>query len=262
MTILLGYALTGLLAGFLAGLLGIGGGLVFVPILAALFASQGFTPGLVMPMALGTSLAAIVFTSANSMYAHHAHGAVDWRIFRNMTPGIVPGSLLGSVAVAHVPSQVLRIIFSMFAAFAAIQMLANIQPRPIPQSPGFRGLVAAGGAVGSASTLLGIGGALIAVPFMLWRNVPARLAIGTAAALGVPIAVAGTIGFVSTGILNQNLPDYSLGFVHLPALAAIVATSMFSAPLGASVSHHLPVNVLKKCFAGVLLVTAGKMLFT
>jgi uncharacterized membrane protein YfcA len=261
MSVLLAYALTGFLAGFLAGLLGIGGGLVIVPTLSALFVLQGFEPPLVMPFALGTSLAAIVFTSASSMLAHHRRGAVDWHIVRKMVPGIVLGALLGSAVVAYVPSGLLRQIFVAYAALTAVQMLANGEPKPARRIPGLPGMVAAGGAVGGVSMLVGIGGATISVPFMLWSNVPARVAIGTAAALGVPVALFGTIGYIGSGVLSRGLPEHALGFVYLPALVAIVAMSAISAPLGAAASHYLPVAALKRCFAGVLLVTGAQMLF-
>ncbi len=259
-TILVTCALTGLVAGFLAGLLGIGGGLVIVPLLMIVFSTQGCAPEVVVPLALGTSLASIIFTSLSSLHAHHELGAVDWPIFKTMLPGIAFGSLLGAAVVSHVPANVLRDIFITYALLAAIQMLVNMQPKPATGAPGRLGIIFTGGIVGGTSMLAGIGGALITVPFMLRNNVPARIAIGTSAAIGLPVALAGTIGYVTAGMHSEYLPEYAVGFVHLPALAAIVVASMLSAPLGARISQRLPVAVLKRIFAGVLLVTAGKML--
>jgi uncharacterized membrane protein YfcA len=260
MSILFGYALTGFIAGFLAGLLGIGGGLVIVPLLTLIFALQGFEAAQVMPFALGTSMAAIVFTSVSSMLAHHARHAVDWGIVRNMVPGIVLGTLLGAIVVAQVPPGVLRVIFVLNVALAAVQLLGKIEPRPATRITGRPGLIAVGGAVGGVSMLAGIGGATISVPFMLWSNVPARVAIGTAAALGLPIALFGTIGYVALGMSIHGLPNHALGFVYLPALAGIVGASTISAPLGAAASHNLPVPVLKRCFVCMLLAATAKMM--
>ena len=252
MSFLILYALSGLVAGFLAGLLGIGGGLVLVPVLVVLFSAQGFSEAAIMPLALGTSLATIIFTSISSMRVHHAKGAVDWPTVRRMAPGIVCGALLSTALAAFLAPSMLKLMFAVYAGLAATQLICNIQPRPSRQLPGPAGLAAAGGVVGGISVLAGVGGAITSIPFLLWCNVPARVAIGTAAAIGLPVAVSGTLGYISNGLAVADLPDLSLGFVYLPALAAIVVATVVSAPLGARASHSLPVPLLKKGLAAVL----------
>jgi uncharacterized membrane protein YfcA len=251
MSILVLYLLAGLVAGFLAGLLGIGGGLVLVPVLVALFTLQGFPEPAVMPLALGTSLATIVFTSVSSLCAHHAKGAVDWRTLRRMTPGIVVGALASAALAAYLSPSALKLVFAAYAGLAATQLMCNIQPPASRQLPGPGGLAAAGGMVGWISVLAGVGGAVTSIPFLMWCNVPARVAIGTASAIGFPVAVAGSLGYIGYG-LTAELPPLSLGFIHLPALAAIVIATVLAAPLGVRASHRLPVPVLRKALAAVL----------
>jgi uncharacterized membrane protein YfcA len=252
MDFLIFYLLSGLLAGFLAGLLGIGGGLVLVPVLVVLFAAQGFPDTVIMPLALGTSLATIMFTSVSSMCAHHARGAVNWRTVRGMAPGIVIGALLSTALAAHLAPFVLKLVFAVYAGLAATQMLCDMKPPASRQLPGGGGLNAAGAVIGGISVLAGVGGAVTSIPFLLWCNVPARVAIGTAAAIGLPVAVSGTLGYIGNGWGAENLPRFSLGFVYLPALGTVVFATVLSARLGAHASHRLPVPLLKKMLAVVL----------
>lgn len=259
MTILLLYLLSGLVAGFLAGLLGIGGGLVLVPVLVLLFDLQGFPEPTIMPLALGTSLATIVFTSVSSMLAHHAKGAVDWGTLKRMTPGIAAGALASTALAAHLSPWALKLIFVVYAGLAATQLVFNVQPPASRQLPGAGGLSAAGGVVGAISVLAGVGGAVTSIPFLMWCNVPARVAIGTASAIGLPVAIAGSLGYVCNG-LAADLPPASLGFIHLPALAVIVIATVLAAPGGAQASHRLPVPILRKALAGVLYAVALRSL--
>lgn len=252
MSFLILYALSGLVAGFLAGLLGIGGGLILVPVLVMLFSAQGFSASVVMPLALGTSLATIIFTSISSMRAHHARGAVDWLIVRRMAPGIVGGALLSTTLSAYLAPSMLKLMFAVYASFAATQLLCDFKPTASRQVPGSGGLSMAGGMVGGISVLAGVGGAVTSIPFLLWCNVSARVAIGTAAAIGLPVAVSGTLGYIGNGLTVSGLPNFSLGFVYLPAFAAIVVTTVLSAPFGARASHRLSVPILKKALAAVL----------
>ena len=260
MSFLILYALSGLVAGFLAGLLGIGGGLILVPVLVVLFSAQGFSESVVMPLALGTSLATIIFTSVSSLCAHHAKGAVDWHTLRRMMLGIVAGALASAALTAHLSPSILKLIFAVYAGLAATQLVCNIQPPASRQLPGPCGLAAAGSVVGGISALAGVGGAVTAIPFLIWCNVPARIAIGTASAIGLPVAVAGTIGYVGNGLAGLELPPFSLGYVYLPALGAIVITSVIAAPLGARASYRLPVPILKKALAAVLYVVTLRSL--
>ena len=254
------YLAVGVFAGFLAGLLGVGGGLVIVPALAFIFAAEHFPAAHIMHLALGTSLASILFTSVSSLRAHHAHGAVNWAVVRGISPGIVVGTLLGTLVVAQLSTFFLKTFFIVFVYYVATQMLLNIKPKPSRQLPGMAGLFAAGSVIGGVSSLVGIGGGTLSVPFMTWCNVKLHQAIGTSAAIGFPIAAAGALGFLLNGLLAQDLPPYSWGFVYLPALAGLVAASVVTAPLGAKMAHRLPVAMLKKIFAALLIVLGTRML--
>ena len=259
MTFWLLYLAVGLVAGLLAGLLGVGGGLVIVPVLVFIFTAQHFPEAHLVHMALGTSLASIMFTSVSSFRAHHSHGAVKWPIVRGLTPGIVAGTLLGSVLAAHLPTAFLKLFFVVFLFYVGTQMLLNIRPQASQPLPGLAGLFAVGGAIGGISSLVGIGGGTLSVPFMTWCNVKMHEAIGTSAAIGFPIAVAGGAGYVANGLAVNGLPPHSLGFVYLPTLAGVVAASLMTAPVGARLAHRLPVGRLKKIFAFLLYVMGIKM---
>ncbi|MEW6294207.1 MAG: sulfite exporter TauE/SafE family protein [Pseudomonadota bacterium] len=256
---LLGYAVLGAVAGFFAGLLGVGGGAIMVPVLALMFAAQGFPEAHLMHLALGTSMAAIIFTSISSLRAHHGHGAVRWPIVRIIAPGILVGTFAGAQLASIVPTRPLAIFFTLFMSYVAFQMLANIKPKPSRQLPGTFGMFVVGSGIGAVSALVAIGGGSLSVPFMTWCNVKMHEAIGTSAAIGFPIAVAGTLGYLVGGWGAGGLPVWSFGYVYLPALAACVVVSMLTAPLGAKAAHNLPVATLKKIFAGVILLLLAKM---
>lgn len=250
------YIVLGLFAGFVAGLFGVGGGLIIVPVLTFIFAAHHFSEQYVMHMALGTALASIIFTSISSLRAHHAHAAVNWKVWREITPGVVTGTLLGSVLAAYLPANFLKGFFVVFVFYVGTQMLLDIKPKPSRALPGLSGMFATGNVIGAVSSLVGIGGGTLSVPFMTWCNIKLHQAIGTSAAIGLPIALAGAAGYIANGRAIDALPPYSLGFVYLPALGAIVAASMLTAPLGAKLAHRLPVKRLKKIFA-LLLYTLG-----
>jgi uncharacterized protein len=254
------YLAIGAAVGFLAGLLGIGGGMVMVPMLVFVFTAKGFPAEHMMHLALATSMATIVFTSLASVYAHHRHGAVDWRVARAMAPGIVAGALAATLAAGFVPTRPLAIFFTGFMFFAAAQMFFEVKPKPSHQLPGTAGLFGAGALIGALSSLLAAGGAFLSIPFLARCNVPLKRALGTAAANGFPIAVAGTAGYVLNGLRIEGLPAGSLGYVQVPALALIVAASMPLAPLGARLAHRLPVKRLRVMFALLLLGLALRML--
>jgi len=259
-TWLLGYLALGAVAGFFAGLLGVGGGAIMVPVLALMFAAQGFPQEHLMHLALGTSMATIIFTSISSLRAHHAHGAVIWPIVRAIAPGIVVGTLAGANVAAAVPTRPLAIFFTVFIGYVAVQMILNVKPKPSRNLPGAAGMFGVGAGIGGISALAAIGGGSLSVPFMTWCNIKVHQAIGTSAAIGFPIAVAGTIGYMIGGHGASGLPAGSFGFIYLPALAATVVASFMTAPLGAKVAHSLPVPVIKKVFAGVLILLSAKML--
>jgi uncharacterized protein len=255
------YLLLGAIVGFFAGLLGIGGGLIMVPVLTFIFGTQHFPPDRILHLALGTTMAAIIFTSVSSLRTHHAHGAVNWQIVKYITPGIVIGTLGGATLVSALPSRVLSIIFVVFIYYAATQMLLKTIPKPSRTLPGRLGMFGAGGVIGAISSFVAIGGGLLTVPFLSICNVRLQHAIGTAAAVGFPIAVAGAIGYIANGIAQpQPLPEYSLGYVYLPALGWIVLASTLTAPLGAKTTHIVQTATLKKIFIGLLYLLGTKML--
>ncbi|WP_148717270.1 sulfite exporter TauE/SafE family protein [Chitinolyticbacter meiyuanensis] len=249
----------GVVAGFLAGLLGVGGGLVIVPALLAVFHLLDMPGAHAQHLALGTSLATIVVTSISSLRAHHARGAVRWPLWRAIAPGIVIGTFAGAQLAGLVSGRLLQWVFVGFAYAVAAQMLAGRQPAPHRQLPGKAAISGWGIFIGAVSSWVGIGGGSLSVPFMTWHNVPVKEAIGTSAAIGLPIALAGAIGFIVSGWPVAGLPAGSVGFVYLPALAGIALASFPLAKLGAAAAHRLPVAVLKQVFAGLLIVLATRM---
>jgi len=260
MTYWLLYAALGGFAGVLAGLLGVGGGLIIVPVLTFLFTAQHMPDHYIIHLALGTSLASIIFTSVSSLRAHHGRGAVNWQAFRLISPGILIGTFLGSWVAAQLPARFLKGFFVLFLYYVALQMLLNVKPTPSRQLPGAGGMFGVGSIIGGISSLVGIGGGTMSVPFLVWCNVSLRNAIGTSAAIGFPIAVAGAVGYAANGMAVKGLPPYSLGFISLPALVCIAVASTLTAPLGARLAHGIPVAQLKKFFAVFLIVMGTKML--
>ncbi|WP_296894764.1 sulfite exporter TauE/SafE family protein [Thiobacillus sp.] len=256
------YGGLGLVVGFVAGLLGVGGGLIIVPVLIMLLHTHGQAVGMEPQLALGTSLATILFTSLSSVRAHHRRGAVEWPLVRRIAPGIVLGTLAGAALAARMPATVLKIFFVVFLFYAAVQMWLDFKPAPHRGLPGRMGTSLAGGVIGVVSSWVGIGGGTLSVPFMLWHNVPLHRAIATSAAIGFPIAFAGAAGYVLGGWTASGLPAGSLGFVYLPALAGIVLGSVLTAPLGARTAHRLPVRPLKRVFALLLFTLALRMVWT
>lgn len=255
------YLLLGAVVGFFAGLLGIGGGLILVPALTFIFAAQHFPPDRILHLALGTTMAAIIFTSAASLRTHHMHGAVNWQAAKYITPGIIIGTSVGTTLVGMLQSQALGIIFVVFIYCAATQMLLRITPKPSRKLPGWTGMSCAGGVIGLISSFVAIGGGLLAVPFLTLCNVKLQNAIGTAAALGFPIAVTGAIGYIVNGMAqSQPLPDHSLGYVYLPALGWVVLASTITAPIGAKTTHAMRSNTLRQIFVVLLYLLGTKML--
>lgn len=259
---LLVYAAVGAAVGMLAGMLGIGGGMTLVPVLAALFNLQGFAPGHTVHLALGTAMASVMFTSTSSVREHHRHGAVDWGIVRRMAPGMVVGALLSTLSSGHIPQRHLALAFAVIVFAGATQILLGRKPSAGRGLPGPLGLFGTGVLIGVVCGLVSAGGAFLTVPFMLWCGVAMHTAIGTAAALGIPAAVVGAAGFVASGLRVGELPGWTVGFVYLPALVALVVASVLTAPLGARLAHRLPVTVLKRVFALLLYALATKMIVT
>ncbi len=247
--------------GFAAGMLGIGGGMVLVPFITMIFTAKHFPRELVVHMAIATSLATILFTSMASVRAHHLHGAVRWPIVKMLAPGIVLGSWIGPWLGKQLNASALALFFGLFVAFSATQMLLGKKPTGSRELPDAPGMFAAGGVIGILSGLMGAGGGFISVPFMSWCNVKMHNAVATSAALGFPIALAGTLSNIYFGMHTPGLPPYSLGFIYVPALLVIATASVTMAPLGARTAHKLPVRLLKKIFALILYCLAAYMLW-
>lgn len=259
MTWILGYMLAGALVGFLAGMLGIGGGMTLVPIMAAMFAAQGFAPEHNVHLALGTCMAQIMFTSGASVREHHRLGNVDWTIVRRMAPGMVAGTLLSTAGAGFLPQRTLALAFAVIVYAGATQILLGRKPSAARSLPGAGPLFGVGMAIGAISGLVSAGGAFLSMPFLSWCGVPVRTAIATAAAIGIPIGIVGTLGYIGGGWSASGLPAGSLGFVYLPALAAVALASMFTAPHGARAAHRMPVVVLRRLFACSLYILATRM---
>jgi uncharacterized membrane protein YfcA len=252
----------GCFTGFLAGLLGIGGGMLMVPFMTLILSHRGVPAALSVKMAIATSMATILFTSISSVRAHHKRGAVRWDIVRTLAPGIVIGGLVAGAGVfALLKGTTLALVFALFVGFSATQMLLDKKPKPTRQMPGSAGRFAAGGAIGFISGLVGAGGGFISVPFMTWCNVAMHNAVATSAALGFPIALANTVGYVVGGWSLPNPLPGAVGYLWVPALVVIATASVLFAPLGAKAAHAMNVRQLKRVFAGMLYLLAGYMLY-
>lgn len=256
------YITLGAFAGVLAGLLGIGGGLVIVPMLNITFELQNFPVQHIQHIALGTSLATIIFTSMSSMHAHHKRGAINYTAFWRLVPGIITGTYLGAWIASIMSTIFLKSLFGVFLYFVATQMLLSIKPKSSRELPGNAGIFGVGNVIGVFSALVGIGGGTLTVPFLSCCNQTMHTAIATAAAVGLPIALAGTAGFVYNGLGVESIPGPHVGYVYIPAFLGIIAMSVVTAPLGAKLAHSLPVNKLKRIFAILLYLVGTKMLWS
>ncbi len=261
LTSFIAFAATGACAGLLAGLLGIGGGMVIVPALIFLLPRIGVDAAILSQVAVGTSLACISVISLNSAWAHHRRGAVDWQIFRRMLPGLLLGAALGAVLAHHLSSLALQRMVGIAALVVAARMFANVQPAAHRQVPGRVGLGTAGTAIGGLSSLIGIGGGSLTVPFLNWCNVAMQRAVGTSSACGMPIAWAGALGFMLTGWGLAGAGPASLGYINFTATGGIVAASLVFTPLGAALAHRLPASALRRVFAILLVVVGVRMLW-
>ena len=258
----IGYLGVGAIGGILAGLLGVGGGLVIVPVLLWLFTVQGFDSAVVLHLAIGTSLGTIIATSVSSVRAHHRRGAVRWALVARLAPGIVVGALAGAWLADQFSTLWLQRVFALFVISVGVQMLGNPKVTGHRDPPGAAGMGVAGTVIGVVSALGGIGGGTLTVPFLIWHRVPAVNAVATSSACGLPIAIAGALGFLVTGWGEAALPPAATGYIYWPALLGIAATSVITAPLGAWLAHRLPVPVLKRLFAALLLGVGSKLLWS
>ena len=246
------YLVLGACAGVLAGLFGVGGGIIIVPVLVFSFTLQGFDAAVLTHLAVGTSLATIVFTSINAIRAHHKMKAVHWPIVGWMTLGIVVGSAIGAFTASLIQGPHLQKIIGVFAVLVSIQMALDLRPKASGGTPGKLALGIAGTVIGWASAIFGIGGGSLTVPFLTWRSLPMQQAVATSSAVGLPIAIFSAASFMVLGWNEPGLPAHSLGFVYLPAMLGIAITSMFFARYGARLAHKLSPRVLKRLFAALL----------
>ncbi len=258
----LAYLAMGLAVGVLAGMLGIGGGTLLVTLMVFAFGAQGFAPDAVLHLALGTAMATIIPTSIVSFRAHHRHKAVRWDLVRVAAPGLVVGAMAGTIVARGMPSKALAMVFVAFTYYAAMLMIFDLKPKATWRLPGPGVVGIAGAAVGTLCALVGAAGGIVTIPLMTLFNVPMRDAIGTSAAFGLPVAIAGTAGYVWSGMGAAHLPEQALGYVFLPALIAVMIGTALTVPAGARLAHRLPVPVLKRLFGAILLALATKTLWT
>ncbi|MES2499932.1 MAG: sulfite exporter TauE/SafE family protein [Pseudomonadota bacterium] len=267
--LIIGFILLGMFVGVMAGLLGIGGGGILVPVLTSIFIYQGFPKDSIMHIALGTSMACIAFTSFSSMWSHHQNDAVIWPLAKTMSIGMVIGTFSATFLVAYLSSKVLAIFFAVFMAYVSIQMFNSKQTTFNKQSIHQTELRFVTLGIGGISALVSIAGGSLTVPYLAWRGIDIRKAIGTSAALGFAISIAGTLGYLINGTLNSNTANtiatnasttqYTLGYIYFPAVLLVAIPSFFTAPLGAKLTQRLPVQILKKIFGVLLMILSLKM---
>lgn len=259
MTILI-YLALGIFAGTLSGIFGIGGGLIIVPTLLYCFKILNFPESYSMHMAIGTSLSIILVTVSNSMYGHHLNRNIDWIIVKKIVLSIILGAVLGSFVSNELDAITLELIFSIFVVLVSLKMFADVKVEKEMKQTSWLLYSIVGVVIGFKSTILGIGGGTISIPFLTWRGHKMKTAVGVSATLGIPIALAGTLSYIYNGMNVPGLPEYSLGFIYLPAVGGVVLTSSFFARIGARLSNKLPQEKMKKGFAIFLMIVAVKMI--
>jgi hypothetical protein len=258
--LVISYLAAGMTVGLASGLFGIGGGVIVVPVLLIIFAAQGMSADVAMHLAVGSSLATIVVTGLSSARAHWRLGNIVMQALPWLAGGLVVGALAGAQIAAALPGDVLRIVFGVFLLAMAVKLLFFGQPRSrhgVPAPPVVAGV---GAVIGTLSSLVGIGGGTLVVPFLAWTGVAMRQAVGTSAAAGVCIAIAGTLGFILAGTGDEKLPAWSTGYIYWPAVAGITVTSVFMAPLGARLASRLPAVWLRRAFALFLVAVGVRLL--
>jgi uncharacterized protein len=261
MVIFLASLLLGAVSGVSAGLFGIGGGLIIVPVLAILFTQQGFATDLVMIMSVATSLATIICTSLSSVLAHHRLNAMVWdKVFR-LGPAIILGAVVGAIIADQMPKALLRPVFVIYLLYCAINMALASKPKPGRATSSKSVDSIAGFIIGALAAIMGIGGGTLIVPFLVYFQMPMRNAVAVSSACGLPIAVASTVSYMLLGQSVAQLPDWSIGYVYLPAFWGIVITSVFTAPMGAKLAHKIPAQELKRYFSLLLFTMAAKLLW-
>lgn len=259
--IILIYLLTGMLAGLIGGMLGLGGGIIIVPIIYYVYAKQGFHPEVLMQMAVTTSLATVLFTALSAGYVHHKKNTVIWSYVFKLAPGIMLGAYLGGVIVDVLPSDFLKIMFGVFEIMVAIQISFGLRPAAKLNTPTVLVLFLIGFFIGIFSTLLGIGGGTLIVPILLFFNMGIRNAVAISSVCGFAVAIVGTIVLIFVGLDNTNIPLHSIGYLYWPATLVIIIATIFSAPIGANLTHYFSVKMLKRFFGAITFIVGLKMLF-
>lgn len=259
---IISFLFLGSVVGFVAGLLGVGGGGIMVPMLTIIFLKQGVHVDNVMHLALGTSMASIIVTSFSSMRAHKKHDAINWKIVKLMSTGVIIGTFAATFLASHLSSLYLAIFFTVFMGYVALNMLFKKQNNGEIKEIKNSNLLISSTGIGAISALVSIGGGSLTVPYLTSKNIDIKKAIGTSAAIGLPISIAGTLGYLINGWNNDVTYNHSLGFIYLPAVFLIAITSFVTAPFGAKLAQHLPVKILKKIFALLLVSLSLKMLLT
>ena len=250
-----------MVSGVLAGLFGIGGGLIIVPSLVFLFTTQGLPTELVMIMAIATSLATIILTTSSSLLAHHRLGSVLWDKVFTLAPGIMLGAVIGTVIADNIRTELLQNIFVVFLWVVGIQMALGAKPKAGTASYSKQVDFLVSGVIGLVSALVGIGGGTLTVPYLAHCRYPMRNAVAIASACGLPIAVTSTVSYMVLGIGSPNLPAWSLGYVYLPTFFGIGVGGILTAPIGARLANRLPAQQLKRYFSALLFVLAIKLMW-
>ncbi len=252
--------LAGAVAGTLAGLLGIGGGTIIVPVIVIVLEAEGVSTDVLIKIAVGTSLATIAVSALPSIYIHNRKGAIDWFVFWRLTPWILAGTVIGTITVDLLPGQALYIAFVVFLVIAALHAMTGTVGgrRKLPGLPGMAGVGLINGVI---SSMMGIGGGVINVPFFSYCSMPVRNAVATAAAIGMPLAMVSTISYAIMGLDESGIPENSIGYINLPAFAGVVSASILFAPLGAKLAHAIPEQALNIFFSLFLFTMAGRMIW-
>ena len=261
MDIFLASLILGAITGLLAGLFGIGGGLLIVPVLAMLFSAHGFPHDAIMLMAVASSLATIILTALSSVWAHHRLGSVIWSKVWRLTPTIMIGAGSGALIAKQISTENLRLILVVFLCYVGTQMALQIKPKAGTKTQSKFLDAGVGLLIGWLSAIVGIGGGTLTVPYLVHGQFIMRQAVAVSSACGLPIAIAGTISYALLGWHETQLPQWSLGYVYLPAFFGVSLSSIFTAPLGAKLAHRLPAQTLKRYFSILLFIMAVKLLW-
>lgn len=252
----------GSFVGVVSGLFGIGGGGIIVPVLTTIFLSHGINEQNVVHMALGTSMAIIIITSISSIKAQQKKKAIVWDVVKMMSPGIIIGTFLATFLASKLDSFYLSIIFAVFMFYSAIQMFIGKKPKPDTKVFSNKTHFFSGGIIGALSSLVSIGGGILSVPYLLVQNIDIKKAIATSSAIGLPIALSGTLGYIVNGWANTSMDTLTLGFVNLTAFACVAIASFLTAPIGVALVHKIDVNLMKKLFSLIPLILSIKMIYS